>query len=62
VIPFLHPSDRVSLKAGWHEVTLIHAKFDPAPGQIRTESSVLFRWATPTAPDTWVYPTIKRAP
>jgi hypothetical protein len=62
VVPFLHPSDRVSLKAGWHEVTLIHAKFDPSPSQIRTESSVMFRWATPSAPNTWVYPNIKRAP
>jgi G8 domain len=61
VIPFLHPSDRVSLKAGWHEVTLIHAKFDPSPSQIRTESSLLFRWATPSAPDTWVFPSVKRA-
>jgi hypothetical protein len=58
VIDYLHPSDLVALKAGWHQVTLVHAK---TPGS-RLESSLMMRWATPQAPDTWVFPTAKRAP
>jgi hypothetical protein len=57
VVPFLHPSDFVSLKAGWHQVTIVHAK---TPGS-RTETSLMMRWATPQNPDLWVYPNVKRA-
>jgi hypothetical protein len=58
VVDYLHPSDLVSLKAGWHQVTIVHAK---TPGS-RLETSLMMRWATPLAPDTWVFPTVKRMP
>lgn len=62
VVDYLHPSDLIALKAGWHEITLVHAKFDPSPSQGRIETSMMFRWATPQNPDTWVFPSVKRAP
>jgi hypothetical protein len=62
VVPYLHPSNQISLKAGWHEVTLVHGKPQPAPGeQGRAETSLMLRWATPQNPDLWVFPPLSRA-
>jgi G8 domain len=62
VVPYLHPSDQVALKAGWHEVALVHSKFNDVDSQVRTETSMMFRWATPQNPNLWVYPQLRRAP
>ncbi len=62
VFDFLHPSDLISLKAGWHQLTIVFAKYDPSPAQARIESSLMMRWATPQNPSTWVFPTVQRAP
>lgn len=62
VVAFLHPSEQISLKAGWHEVTLVHGKPQPAPGeQGRVETSLMLRWATPQNPNLWVFPALSRA-
>jgi G8 domain len=60
VIPFLHPSDQVALKAGWHEVMLVHGKYVDPSAQQRLETSMMFRWATPQNPDLWVFPQVWR--
>jgi len=48
----------VALNAGWHKVDVVHGKF-PQNNQGR---NLYFRWATPSAPGTWVYPTLRRDP
>jgi hypothetical protein len=58
VYPYLHPNGRVALKAGWHAITMVHAKLP----ENREGNTLLLRWATPQNPDLWVYPTVKRVP
>ena len=58
VVPFLHPNGLVALKAGWHAITIIHAKM---PGNNQSNTLDL-RWATPQNPNAWVYPSLRRAP
>ena len=48
----------VALNAGWHKVDVVHGKF-PQNNQGR---NLYFRWATPSAPGTWVYPSLRRDP
>lgn len=49
---------RIELNAGWHKVDVVHGKF-PQNNQGR---NLYFRWATPSAPGTWLYPTLRRDP
>jgi G8 domain len=58
VYPYLHPNGRVALKAGWHSITMVHAKMP----ENREGNTLTLRWATPQNPDLWVYPSVKRAP
>jgi hypothetical protein len=56
VVPF-QVNGQVALRAGWHPITVVHAKI-PENNQWRV---LYLRWATPSNPDVWAYPTIKRA-
>jgi G8 domain len=51
-------NSQVALSAGWHPITVVHAKF-PQHNGFRVAH---LRWAPPNAPDTWVYPSWKQAP
>lgn len=57
VVPF-QVNGMVALKAGWHRVDVVHGKI-PQNNQGRV---MYFRWATPSAPNVWTYPTIRRDP
>jgi hypothetical protein len=58
VRPYLHPSGLVSLKAGWHRFSAVHAKFP----QNQEGVTIDLRWATPQNPNVWVYPELRREP
>jgi hypothetical protein len=59
VVPFLHPSGMVSLKSGWHEIKVVFSKF-PEHTSTPAQNSLTLRWATPSDPETWVYPAVRR--
>jgi hypothetical protein len=49
------PNRQVALRAGWHQVSVVHAKMPTN----QEGNSLFLRWAAPSNPDTWVYPSIK---
>jgi hypothetical protein len=53
-----HPNGVISLRAGWHPVTLIHAKVP----ENREANELYLRWIPPGGGSTWVYPQVRRAP
>jgi hypothetical protein len=59
VVPYLHPSGLVALKAGWHEVKVVFTKF-PEHTSLPAQNALSLRWATPGDPETWVYPSVRR--
>jgi hypothetical protein len=54
-----HPNGLVALKAGWHQITAVHAKMPDATG---TGGELYLRWIPPGNTNSWVYPQVKRAP
>lgn len=58
VRPYLHPNGLISLKAGWHRFSIVHAKFP----QNQEGVTMDLRWATPQNPGLWVYPQVRREP
>lgn len=52
------PNRHIALKTGWHEIAMVHAKMP----ENRQNSELHLRWTTPTQPNQWTYPQIRRAP
>jgi hypothetical protein len=52
------PNGLIALKAGWHPITIVHAKL---PNN-NDGNSLYLRWIPPSGNDTWVYPEVRRAP
>jgi hypothetical protein len=52
-----NPNGVVALRAGWHPVTLIHAKMP----ENKEGNTLLLRWIAPGG-DRWVYPQVRREP
>jgi hypothetical protein len=52
-----NPNGVVALRAGWHPVTLIHAKMP----ENKEGSTMLLRWIPPGG-NAWIYPQVRREP